>query len=189
MTGTFYIYIRKFNHEFYTNKLKIFYSRVLKDVFIVKNVLVGAFYVVLNDVLVHFFTKFWKFKKTAFFRYVKRLGMTTVDMPGHGFTFPVGGIVPVIFSSMIKHAQWRDMARATAHVRSFWKFFHFVNQFPRPARKNRHPVLSSQFLSRVFVITISSHINYSLGHLCPGEYRFRHTFVVDRQSPISNFLR
>jgi hypothetical protein len=50
---------------------------------------------------VHFFTKFWKFKKTAFFRYVKRLGMTTVGMPGHGFTFPVGGIVPVIFSSMV----------------------------------------------------------------------------------------
>ena len=73
---------RKFNYEFYTNKLKIFYSRVLKDVFIVKNVLIGAFYVVLNDVLVHFFTKFWKFKKNAFFRYVKRLGMTTVGMPG-----------------------------------------------------------------------------------------------------------
>jgi hypothetical protein len=50
---------------------------------------------------VHFLTKFWKFKKTAFFRYVKRLGMTTVGMPGHGFTFPVEGIVPVIFSSMI----------------------------------------------------------------------------------------
>jgi hypothetical protein len=49
------------------------------------------------------------------------------------------------------------MARATAHVRSFWKFFHF-NQFPRPARKNCHPVLSSRFLSRVFVITISSHL-------------------------------
>ena len=47
------------------------------------------------------------------------------------------------------------MARATAHVRSFWKFFHFVNQFPRPARKNGHPVLSSRFLSRVLVITIS----------------------------------
>jgi hypothetical protein len=31
---------------------------------------------------------------------VKRLGMTTVGMPGHGFTFPVEGIVPVIFSSM-----------------------------------------------------------------------------------------
>ena len=69
-----------FTLEFYS---KIFYSRVLKDVFIVKNVLIGAFYVVLNDVLVHFFTKFWKFKKTAFFRYVKRLGMTTVGMPGH----------------------------------------------------------------------------------------------------------
>jgi hypothetical protein len=27
--------------------------------------------------------------------------MTTVGMPGHGFTFPVGGIVPVIFSSMV----------------------------------------------------------------------------------------
>jgi hypothetical protein len=92
---------RKFNYEFYTNKLKIFYSRVLKDVFIVKNVLIGAFYVVLNDVLVHFFTKFWKFKKPSFFRYVKRLGMTTVGMPGHGFTFPVEGIVPVIFSSMV----------------------------------------------------------------------------------------
>ena len=39
-------------------------------------------------------------KKTAFFRYVKRLGMTTVGMPWHGFTFPVEGIVPVIFSSM-----------------------------------------------------------------------------------------
>ena len=51
------------------------------------------------------------------------------------------------------------MARATAHVRSFWKFFHFVNQFPRPARKNGHPVLSLRFLSRVFVITISSHLN------------------------------
>jgi hypothetical protein len=50
------------------------------------------------------------------------------------------------------------MARATAHVRSFWKFFHFVNQFPRPARNNGHPVLSSRFLSRVFVITISSHL-------------------------------
>jgi hypothetical protein len=32
---------------------------------------------------------------------VKRLGMTTVGMPGHGFTFPVEGIVPVIFSSMV----------------------------------------------------------------------------------------
>jgi hypothetical protein len=31
---------------------------------------------------------------------MKRLGMTTVGMPGHGFTFPVEGIVPVIFSSM-----------------------------------------------------------------------------------------
>jgi hypothetical protein len=51
------------------------------------------------------------------------------------------------------------MARATAHVRSFWKFFHFVNQFPRPAHKNGHPVLSSRFLSRVLVITISSHLN------------------------------
>ena len=58
----------------------------------------------------------------------------------------------------IVYAQWRDMARATAHVRSFWKFFHFVNQFPRPARKNGHPVLRSRFLSRVFVITISSHL-------------------------------
>jgi hypothetical protein len=48
-----------------------------------------------------FFTKFWKFKKPAFFRYVKRLGITTVGMPEHGFTFPVGGIVPVIFSSMV----------------------------------------------------------------------------------------
>jgi hypothetical protein len=27
--------------------------------------------------------------------------MTTVGMPGHGFTFPVEGIVPVIFSSMV----------------------------------------------------------------------------------------
>jgi hypothetical protein len=53
------------------------------------------------------------------------------------------------------------MARATAHVWSFWKFFHFVNQFPRPARKNGHPVLSSRFLSRVFVITISSHLKHS----------------------------
>jgi hypothetical protein len=53
---------------------------------------------------------------------------------------------------------WREMARATAHIRSFWKFFHFANQFPRPARKNGHPVLSSRFLSRVFVITISSHL-------------------------------
>jgi hypothetical protein len=58
----------------------------------------------------------------------------------------------------MEHAEWRDMARATAHVRSFWKFFHFVNQFPRPARKNGHQVLSSRFLSRVFVITISSHL-------------------------------
>ena len=48
-----------------------------------------------------FFTQFWKFKKPAFFCYVKGLGMTTVGMPGHGFTFPVGGIVPVIFSSMV----------------------------------------------------------------------------------------
>jgi hypothetical protein len=39
---------------------------------------------------------------------------------------------------------------------------HFVNQFPRPARKNGHPVLSSWFLSRVFVITISSHLNSRL---------------------------
>jgi hypothetical protein len=41
----------------------------------------------------------------------------------------------------IKCYRTREMARATAHVRSFWKFFHFVNQFPRPARKNSHPVL------------------------------------------------
>jgi hypothetical protein len=27
--------------------------------------------------------------------------MTTVGMPGHGFTFPVEGIVPVIFNSMV----------------------------------------------------------------------------------------
>jgi hypothetical protein len=43
------------------------------------------------------------------------------------------------------------MTRATAHVRSFWKFFHFVNQFSRPARKNGHPVLFA-----IFEITISS---------------------------------
>ena len=35
----------------------------------------------------------------------------------------------------------------------------FCYQFPRPARKNSHPVSSSRFLSRVFVITISSHLN------------------------------
>ena len=35
-----------------------------------------------------------------FFCCVKRLGMTTMGMPGHGFTFPVGGIVPVLFSSV-----------------------------------------------------------------------------------------
>jgi hypothetical protein len=64
----------------------------------------------------------------------------------------------------MEHAQWRDMARATAHVRSFWKFFHFVNQFPRPARENGHPVLSSRFLSRVFVITISSHLKVMMDH-------------------------
>ena len=52
--------------------------------------------------------------------------------------------------------------RTRAMVRSFWKFFHFVNQFPRPARKNGHPVLSSRFLSRVFVITISCHLKKEL---------------------------
>jgi hypothetical protein len=41
----------------------------------------------------------------------------------------------------------------------FGSSFHFVNQFPRPARKNGHPILSSRFLSRVLVITISSHLN------------------------------
>jgi hypothetical protein len=50
-----------------------------------------------------------------------------------------------------------DGARATAHVRSFWKFFRFVNQFPRPARKNGHPVLFA-ILEQGFVITISSHL-------------------------------
>jgi hypothetical protein len=74
-------------------------------------------------------------------------------------------------------AQWRDMARATAHVRSFWKFFHFVNQFPRPARKNGHPVLSSRFLSRVFVITISSHLNWiNIGNYMIGNYNQFQTF-------------
>jgi hypothetical protein len=68
------------------------YSRVLKDVFIVKNVLVGAFYVVLNDVLVHFFYPVLKIKKPRVFPLRERLGITTVGMPGHGFTFPVGGI-------------------------------------------------------------------------------------------------
>ena len=62
------------------------------------------------------------------------------------------------------------MARATAHVRSFWKFFHFVNQFPRLARKNGHPVLFA-ILSRIFVITLSSHlkslnVNYAFCELC-----------------------
>jgi hypothetical protein len=33
------------------------------------------------------------------------------------------------------------MAQATAHVMSFSKFFHFVNQSAPPARKNGHPVL------------------------------------------------
>jgi hypothetical protein len=37
-------------------------------------------------------------------------------------------------------------------------------QFPRPARKNGHPVLSSRFLSRVLVITISSHLNWGMVH-------------------------
>jgi hypothetical protein len=71
--------------------------------------------------------------------------------------------------------QWRDMARATANVRSFWKFFHFVNQFPRPARKNGHPVLSSRFVSRVFVITISSHLN--------GVWRISH--MLERMTPFN----
>jgi hypothetical protein len=58
---------RKFNYEFYKNKFKIFYSRVLKDIFIVKNVLVGAFYFVLNDVLMHFFLlSFGNLKKPCF---------------------------------------------------------------------------------------------------------------------------
>ena len=45
------------------------------------------------------------------------------------------------------------MVLATAHVRSFWKFFHFVNQFPRPTR------FCLRLMSRVFVISVSSHLN------------------------------
>ena len=56
------------------------------------SMIVGAFYVVLNDVLVHFFNPVLKIKKTRVFPLRERLGMTTVGMPGHGFTFPVGGI-------------------------------------------------------------------------------------------------
>ena len=92
---------RKFNYDFYTNKLKIFYSRVLKDVFIVKKCTGRCILRRLERCFSAFWPRFWKFKKTAFFRCVERLGMTTVGMPGHGFTFPVGGIVPVIFSSMV----------------------------------------------------------------------------------------
>ena len=45
--------------------------------------------------------------------------MTTVGMPGHGFTFPVGGIVPVIFSSMVYTAlrgRFSAMRILSAHV-------------------------------------------------------------------------
>ena len=51
----------------------------------------------------------------------------------------------------IKCYRTREMARATAHVRSFWKFFHFINQFPRPARKNIIQ-FRSRFLRSAFVI-------------------------------------
>jgi hypothetical protein len=80
-------------------------------------------------------------------------------------------------------AIWHDMARATAHIRSFWKFFHFVNQFPRPARKNGHPVLSSRFFSRVFVITISSHLE-------PIEYEcFKFISSCPKSLPICRLTR
>jgi hypothetical protein len=53
---------------------------------------------------------------------------------------------------------WREQLLTSGHFGSS----HFVNQFPRPARKNGHPVLSSRFLSRVLVKTISSHLKYNL---------------------------
>jgi hypothetical protein len=50
---------------------------------------------------------------------------------------------------------WREQLLTSGH---FGSSFHFVNQFPRPARKNGHPVLSSRFLSMVLVMTISSQL-------------------------------
>jgi hypothetical protein len=66
---------RTFNCNFYTNKLKIFYSRVLKDVSILKKC--------TGRCILHRLERyFWKFKKNAFFPSLKRLGMTTIGMPG-----------------------------------------------------------------------------------------------------------
>ena len=75
--------------------------------------------------------------------------------------------------------------RTRAMVRSFWKFFHFVNQFPRPARKNGHPVLSSRFLSRIFVITISSHLKscekrFYIRNL-PGSHIYTAVFLLEKE--------
>jgi hypothetical protein len=61
----------------------------------------------------------------------------------------------------LKRYRTRAMAwdgASNRHVRLFWKFFHFVNQFPQPARKNGHPVLfvilEQDFCDKL--ITISS---------------------------------
>jgi hypothetical protein len=57
---------RKFNYDFYTNKLKIFYSRVLKDVFIVKKCTGRCILRRLERCFSAFWPRFWKFKKPRF---------------------------------------------------------------------------------------------------------------------------
>lgn len=52
--STFFTRKRKFNHEFYTNKLKVFYFRVLEG-FYSKNVGINAFYALLNHILIKIF--------------------------------------------------------------------------------------------------------------------------------------
>lgn len=74
--STFSTRKRKFNHEFYTNKLKVFYFRVFEG-FYSKNVGINAFYALLNDALVNLDQNIWKFKTATFFCCEERLGMTS----------------------------------------------------------------------------------------------------------------
>ena len=63
-----------------------------------------------------------------------------------------------------------------------------INQFPRPARKNGHPILSSRFLSRVLVITISSHFNRFTKHYRADRVINRYSYQSGEMALVFTFI-
>jgi hypothetical protein len=98
--------------------------------------------------------------------------MTTVGMPGHGFTFPVGGIVPVIFSSM-------GSSGTTYNVNI---------QYCTTECTLNHNTLPSKYSSKLYSagnaewLTKSTHNTYFSGQQLIGHSRVQHLLGYLKQT-------